>query len=175
MVHGQLLLQGQALALSVSAKDLLPLLYLLAQQQRSQELILCALIVDGLDEVTALLEHLHLADLVQLVTLCLLGGLALLDKLVEVWLINIQVAELVLLRRATNSTDELAQLHNVKPVHLVLLLLSLDLLELLLLHFSQLFLLFSLLSPDLVVDLVLNGFKGEKLLSASVGICIVWL
>ena len=150
---------------------------MLAQQQRSQELILCALIVDGLDEVTALLEHLHLADLiqVQLVTLCLLGSLALLDKLVEVWLINIQVAELVLLRRATNSTDELAQLHNVKPVHLVLLLLSLDLLELLLLHFSQLFLLFSLLSPDLVVDLVLNGFKGEKLLSAAVGICIVRL
>ena len=150
---------------------------MLAQQQRSQELILRALIVDGLDEVAALLEHLHLADLiqVQLVTLCLLGSLALLDKLVEVWLINIQVAELVLLRRATNSTDELAQLHNVKPVHLVLLLLSLDLFELLLLHFSQLFLLFSLLSPDLVVDLVLNGFKGEKLLSAAVGICIVRL
>jgi len=63
MVHGQLLLQGQALALSVSANDLLPLLYLLAQQQRSQELILRALIVDGLDEVTALLEHLHLAIL----------------------------------------------------------------------------------------------------------------
>jgi len=62
---------------------------LLAQQQRSQELILRALIVDGLDEVAALLEHLHLADLiqVQLVTLCLLGSLALLDKLVQVWLI----------------------------------------------------------------------------------------
>jgi len=105
----------------------------------------------------------------------LLGSLALLDKLVEVWLINIQVAELVLLRRAADSADELAQLHNVKPVHLVLLLFSLDLFELLLLHFGQLLLLFSLLSPDLVVDLVLNGFKGEKLLSAAVGICIVWL
>ena len=41
---------------------LLTLLYLLAQQERSQELILRALIVDGLDEVTALLEHLHLAS-----------------------------------------------------------------------------------------------------------------
>ena len=110
----------------------------------------------------------------------MLGSLALLDKLVEVWLIDIQVAELVLLRRAADSADELAQLHNVKPVHLVLLLLllllfSLDLFELLLLHFGQLFLLFSLLSPDLVVDLVLNGLKGEKLLSATVCICIVRL
>ena len=42
---------------------LLTLLYLLAQQQCSQELILRALIVDGLDEFTALLEHLHLAIL----------------------------------------------------------------------------------------------------------------
>ena len=98
---------------------LLTLLYLLAQEERSQELIMCALIVDSLDEVAALLEHL---DLIQLVTLCLLCGLALLDKLVEVWYV-----ELVLLRRAADSTDELAQLHNVKLVHLVLLLFSLEL------------------------------------------------
>lgn len=44
-------------------------------------LIISALVVDGLDEVAALLQHL---DLVQLVTLCLLGSLALLDELIEV-------------------------------------------------------------------------------------------
>lgn len=132
-------------------------------------MILRALIVDGLDEVTALLEHL---DLIQLVALCLLGSLVLLDKLVEVW-----HADLVLLPWATDSTDELAQLHNIKPVHLVLLLLSLDLFELLLLRFCLLFLLFSLLFPDLVADLVLvmwiheKGFEDEKLVSAFV----VWI
>ena len=79
----------------------------------------------------------------------------------------------MLLRRATDPADELAQLHNVKPVYLVLLLFSLDLFELLLLNFGLLFLLFSLLSPDLVVNLVLNGFKCKKLISAIVSLCVV--